>query len=357
MSNYRKDFFFCVRRNCSPHQSKPPGFKVLRANGFYRNSDPVFEKTTFVEEINGGVQVDAPFVVETAELREKRGGKYIQLAISDKTGRGACKVWGTPDHSVEQIEAFCRAIRPGEIYRIQGYAKVFNGACEVNVNDGITCLVDPVPQDRVEPSLFVYAPVDIESVRLGLARMAAKIEEPGISTLISMVMNDAPGFLDAPAAKFHHHAYIGGLAEHTLETAEIALSLSGTVSRAEMDTDVLLAGALLHDIGKATCFCRRGFSFVPLPEYTLVGHTAIGAAALMKHSAGVDPARFGHILHIVMSHHGPHGDVQPRTPEAWAVHFADNASAFLREVSDDAADLAPGEGRQGALSGKAVYRF
>ncbi len=318
----------------------------------------MFEKTVFVEEINGGAQVDAPFVVDAAGLREKRdGGKYIQLTISDKTGRGTCKVWGTSELSVEQVEAFCRAIRPGEIYRIQGYAKVFNGTCEVNVNDGITCLATPVPPETFEPSLFVYAPVDCDGVRRGLARMAAKIEDPGISSLVSGVMNTTAGFLDAPAAKRHHHAYIGGLAEHTLETAEIALSLAGTVCRARMDTDVLLAGALLHDVGKASCFCRQGFSFVALPEYTLVGHTAIGAAALMKHSAGVDPARFSHILHILMAHHGPHGEVQPRTPEAWAVHFADNASAFLRGVCDDAADLGPGEGRQGARTGKAVYRF
>jgi 3'-5' exoribonuclease len=161
-----------------------------------------------------------------------------------------------------------------------------------------------------------------------------------------------------PAAKRRHHAYIGGLAEHTLETAEIALGLAGSVNRVEMDTDVLLAGALLHDIGKASCFRRQGFSFVALPEYTLVGHTALGAAALLRHSAGVDPSRFAHLLHILMAHHGPHGEVKPRTPEAWTVHFADNAGASLRSVCDDVADLAPGEERyQGTRCREPVYRF
>ena len=317
----------------------------------------MLEKTIFVEELSGSVQVDAPFVVDAAELREKRGGKYIQLAISDRTGRGTCKVWGTPDLSVEQIEGFCRAIRPGEVYRIRGYAKEFNGTCEVNVNDGIANLADPIRGDLLDPSWFVHAPADDDGVRRGLGRMAAQIEDPGIFSLVSRVMNDTPGFFEVPAAKRRHHDYMGGLAEHTLETAEIAANLAGSVSRAEMDTDILLAGALLHDIGKASCFCRRGFSFVALPDYTLVGHTAIGAAALMKYSAGVDPARFAHILHIVMSHHGPHGEVQPRTPEAWAVHFADNASATLRSVCDDASALNPGEERQGARTRQMVYRF
>ncbi|MCK8518884.1 HD domain-containing protein [Methanoculleus sp. 7T] len=317
----------------------------------------MFEKTVFVEGISGGVQVDAPFVVDAADLREKRGGKYIQLTISDRTGRGTCKVWGTPDLSVEQIEAFCRAIRPGEVYRIQGYAKVFNGSCEVNVNDGIVGLSTPVPADSVDPSWFMYAPVDRECVCEELGRMTAKIADPGIYALVSGVMNTTAGFLEAPAAKRRHHAYMGGLAEHTLETAKIALSLADTVNRSEMDTDVLLAGALLHDIGKALCFRRQGFSFVALPEYTLVGHTTLGAAVLLRHSAGVDPSRFAHILHILMSHHGPHGEVLPRTPEAWAVHFADNASATLRAACDDTADLAPGEERQGARTGGQVYRF
>lgn len=318
----------------------------------------MLEKTVFVEEISGSMQVDAPFVVEAADLKEKRdGGRYIQLTISDKTGHGACKVWGTSDQSAEEIEAVCCAIRPGEVYRIWGYAKVYNGTCEVNVNDGISCLADPMPQEGFDPSLFVYAPVDLDEVRRRLGGMIAKIDDPGIASLVLEVIDSTPGFFEAPAAKFHHHAYIGGLAEHTLEATEIALSLSGTVNRTRMDTDVLLAGALLHDVGKAACFRHQGFSFVALPEYTLVGHTAIGAAAVLRHSAGVDPSRFAHILHIVMSHHGPYGEVKPRTPEAWAVHFADNASAFLRAALDDTADLAPEEERKGARCRQTVYRF
>ena len=318
----------------------------------------VVEKNVFVGEITGGVPVDAPFVVDSAEVREKKdGGKYIHLTISDRSGRGACKVWGTGSQNAEEIEAFCRGIRQGEVYRITGYAKVYNGTCEVNVNEGIFSLAEPLPLEGIEPSLFVYAPVDTAAVRQGLARMAAMIGDPGISSLVGRVLEETPGFFEAPAAKRRHHACTGGLAEHTLETAENAVALAGSVRRAAMDTDVILAGALLHDVGKASCFRRQGFSFVALPEYTLVGHTAIGAAAVMQHADGVDPARFAHILHIIMSHHGPHGEIQPRTPEAWTVHFADNASAVLRGVCDDTTDLAPGKGRHGGRCGGAVYRF
>jgi 3'-5' exoribonuclease len=341
-----------------PRRNKPPGFKAFEADGFCRSGEiTVLEKTVFMQEISGSMQVDAPFVVDAADLKEKRdGGRYIQLTISDRTGRGPCKVWGTPDYA-GQIEEFYRAIAVSEVYRIQGYAKVYNGTCEVNVNDGIAGLLSPLPSCELHPSDFVYAPVDCEGVKRRLGSMAATIEDPGIQSLVLEVIDGTPGFLEVPAAKYRHHAYMGGLAEHTLETAEMALALAGAVSRAEMDTDVLLAGALLHDVGKAACFRRKGFSFVALPDYTLVGHTALGATALLRHAAEVDPSRFAHILHILMAHHGPHGEIQPRTPEAWAVHFADNASATLRASCDDVEDLAPGEGKQGARTGGQVYRF
>lgn len=318
----------------------------------------MLEKTVFVEGICGGMQIDAPFVVGSLELREKRDGKYIQLAISDRTGQGACKVWGTSAQSAEQIEEFYRGIQVGEVYRILGYARVYNGTCEVNVNDGIFDLSAPLPRSGLDPSQFICTPVDGEEIRRGLYRMINEIEDPEISSLVVDVLSSTPEFFEVPAAKRRHHAYTGGLAEHTLETAKMALSFAGSVARADMDIDVLLAGALLHDIGKASCFQRQGFSYVALPEYTLVGHTALGAAALLQHSsAGVDPARFNHLLHILMAHHGPYGEVKPRTPEAWAVHFADNASATLRGVCDDAGGLAPGEERQGTRTRQMIYRF
>lgn len=321
------------------------------------NSDPMIEKTIFAADLKEGMQIDAPFVVDDAELREKRNGKYIYLTISDRTGKKACKVWGSSDQNADQIEAFFNEIRPGEVYQIQGYAKNFNSNCEINVNEGIINFTAAVPAHSIDPSQFVHAPTDEKSIRQGLASMISRIEDHGISSLVVDILSNTPEFFEVPAAKYKHHAYIGGLAEHTLETTEIALDLASKINRVDMDADILLAGALLHDIGKTNCFLRQGFSFITLPEHTLVGHTALGAAALLQHSDRVDPSRFAHLLHIVMTHHGPYGEVKPQTPEAWAVHFADNASATLRATCDDVADLEPGETRHGALTRQMVHRF
>ncbi len=179
----------------------------------------MFEKTLFVEGgINGGgVQVDAP-----SWWTLQNSGRSGEASISSSAypigpGGEPARSGGTPDLSVEQIEAFCRAIRPGEVYRIQGYAKEFNGTCEVNVNDGIANLADPIRGgDLLDPSWFVHAPADDDGVRRGgLGRMTARIEDPGVFSLVSRVMNDTPGFFEVPAAKRRHHDYMGGALRST----------------------------------------------------------------------------------------------------------------------------------------------
>jgi len=318
----------------------------------------VAEKSVYVRDIREGLQVDSPFVIDAAELREKRGGKYILLTLSDRTGRQICRVWGTPESDAAAIEALYRTIRTGEIYRIRGYAKIFNGNCEINVNDGISHLLNPVPLSDVNIDDYIYAPVDCAGVAAALRRVIGSIEDDGIRRLTASAVSEAEGFFEVPAAVFRHHDYVGGLAEHTLETVRLACACADTVARTAMNRDVLVGGAVLHDIGKALCFRRQGISFAVLPDYDLIGHTTVGMNLLSRYRGFTDPASFAHILHIVQSHHGPHGEVAPRTAEAWAVHLADRASALLREVSDDVAELASGEGRKkGSRSGEPVYRF
>ncbi|KUG20627.1 MAG: HD domain-containing protein [Methanomicrobiaceae archaeon] len=316
------------------------------------------EKSLYIRDICEGATIDSPFVLDSAELRDRRGGKYIMVTLSDCTGRLTCKVWGTQGSSPDEIEELYRMLRQGEVYRIRGFAKVFNGNCEINVNDGISHMAAPVPLSDVNVSDYVYAPVDRREIAARLQDAIASITDGGLQALVRAAFADTEGFYEVPAAKRKHHDYAGGLAEHTLETARIAVAIARSVARAGMNRDLLLAGGLLHDIGKAFCFERRGISFAARPEYDLIGHTTLGMNHLSRYRTSIDPAAFCHLLHIVQSHHGPYGEVLPQTPEAWAVHFADNASARIREVSDDIEQLAPGEGTwRGSRSGDPVYRF
>ncbi|WP_243670561.1 HDIG domain-containing protein [Methanoculleus chikugoensis] len=256
--------------------------------------------------------------MDVAELREKRGGKYIQLGISDRTGRGTCKVWGDAgsqrgaDRGVLPCDPAGGGLpHPGIRKGVQRHLR---GERERRDREPRR----PYPGGRPPRPILVrpctrrrrWSPAGgtraYDRPDRGSRRILPRLKS---DERYARVLRGARGQTPAP------RLYGGGLAEHTLETAEIAANLAGTVSRAEMDTDVLLAGALLHDIGKASCFCVGVSRSSRSPPTTpSSGTRRSGAAALMKYSAGVEPARFAHILHIVMSHHGPHGEVQPRTP-------------------------------------------
>ncbi|MDO9539764.1 MAG: HD domain-containing protein [Methanocalculus sp.] len=316
-------------------------------------------KTQSITDISDGCEVDSLFLLESIDIRKKKqDGKYLFATLADRTGRISCKIWGLQAQSADEIEALGKILQPGEVYHIRGFAKIFNGECEININDGIANLTAPVAIQASEKGEFVYSPVDIKETAIGIQNLAGTIRNGQLKRVVSLALMDAGGFYEKPAAKKRHHNYRGGLAEHTLETATIAVAMAEAQKSYGIDRDILIAGALLHDIGKALCFEEKGIGYIALPEYDLIGHIPLGITFLTRFKDYLDDATYLHLLHIIQSHHGEYGDVMPRTSEAWAVHLADLSSATLREVADDIAPLGPGEGKwKGEKSGKAVYRI
>jgi 3'-5' exoribonuclease len=317
----------------------------------------LMEKSVFVVDIRDGTDVDAPFYVQQAELKEGRRGKYIVCALTDRTGTIACKIWGRGPAGGDEVEQAFSKLREGGIYRICGYAKTFRDLCEVNVNDGVRHLTDPIVIEAASHRDYLHAPTDVERNTSAIHDLIAAIGDELLRTLVRSVIVGEAGFFEKPAAKFRHHEYFGGLAEHTLEVARIVCSFADQIA-VPIDRDLALAGALLHDIGKCRSFEQSGPGFIALPAYDLIGHITLGIQILMEHRGGLGEDRFDHLLHIIQSHHGPYGEIKPHTSEAWAVHLADLSSATLREVAADTATLLPGElKRRGAKSGEPVYRF
>lgn len=315
------------------------------------------EKSIFVTDIRDGTDVDAPFYVQNADLKEGRRGKYIVCTLSDRSGTIACKIWGRSPGGGDEVEQAFSKLREGGIYRICGYAKTYRDLCEVNVNDGVRHLTDPVAIEAVSQRDYLHAPTDVGRNASAIRGLIAAIGDEHLRSLTERVIDGEEGFFEKPAAKFRHHDYFGGLAEHTLEVARIVCSLADQV-RVPLDRDLAVAGALLHDIGKCRSFEQSGPGFIALPAYDLIGHVTLGIQILTEHRGVVGESRFDHLLHIIQSHHGPYGEVKPYTVEACAVHLADLSSATLREVAADTATLLPGELRaRGAKSGDGVYRF
>jgi 3'-5' exoribonuclease len=317
------------------------------------------EKKIFVTAIRAGDEVDAPFLVEEADLRDGgRNAKYITCRLSDATGSIGCKIWGRTPGGAGEIEEMFKHLQCGAVYRIAGQARVFRDVCEVNVNEGIAHIARPLPMELIRAEDYCCALADTTGNRREIEALAGSIEEESLRTAVKDLLASAPGFFEKPAARFKHHHYRGGLAEHTLEVARFACAYIDHMPRSDLDRDIVLAGALLHDIGKTLSFKPAGLGFSSTPEYSLIGHITLGLAQLSAYRGVLPHACYLHLVHIIQSHHGPHGEILPHTPEAWAVHCADFASAQLRMAGDDVQVCGPGEvPKKGVRTGVPVYRF
>ncbi len=317
------------------------------------------EKKDTIQSITDRDQVDAPFVISNAEIREGKRGQYITCTISDATGTMACKIWGVNGQNGLVAKSHA-VIREGMVHRIVGQASLYNGELQMSVNEGIDHLTSgPADHALFDPNDFVFSPADCTKNRAELLRLAAGIIRPGLRDLVEQVFGSHEAFFLVPAARAKHHAYRGGLAEHTLEVVRYTEAFLAGAEGISSDRDVAVAGALLHDVGKAVCFAEQGFSFSQLPTYSLLGHISPGISIIeqLAEETAVDKQDLSHLLHIVQTHHGIYGDPKPQTVEAWAVHQADNTSAILHEVASDVEDTVPGESRFGTRSKGPVYHY
>lgn len=316
------------------------------------------DKNLFIREIGSGERVDAPFLLQNVEIREKRGGgKYLHCLISDCTGSMTCKVWGLAGDDGARIEELYSTMKPGQVYRISGFAKIFREQCEINVNEGIGELHFPIDPASIDEAQFCGDPVDIEENRQLIESIVRSLGDPVLREFAAAAIGAADGFFIVPGAIYRHHACRGGLAAHTVEVASLVRAMEAVIRVSSFDRDLAIAGALLHDIGKCTCYKRSGLTYIPTPDCGLIGHITPGVQILLSIPGRPDEETFQQLLHIVQAHHGSYGDVMPCTPEAWAVHLADLASAQLHEVAADIAEITPGSYQpKGSRSGSPVFR-
>lgn len=316
-------------------------------------------KELFISDIKTNSPVNSIFIIESPSLRNGgRLGKYINCILSDKTGKLSCRIWGRNQGGAEEIERIFNILnsKEGAVFHVQGESETYNNELLVRITDGIERLEDPADGDFISPDDFEYTPCDPDRIRAGITSCILKIEDPSVRDFVGSVIGDADGFFEKPAARKKHHAFRGGLALHTLEVAGIAIATAGQMEKLDFDMDILIGGAILHDIGKCRSFDRKGFGFSANASYSLLGHITPAIQMAERYRSSIEEPVFEHILHIIQSHHGPYGEIKPQTIEAWTVHFADNMSATLHEVGDDILRLGLGDTGWGEKSGGPVFR-
>jgi len=296
---------------------------------------------TFIKQLTvPGTTVEQVFQVAEKSLRTSRKGSlFITARLRDRSGEMPAVMW-------DATEALFAAIPQDGYALVQGRVDTYNDAPQVVIE-----AMRPARDEEVTLADFLpTGPGDPEAHLARLKEILGEVEHPALRALVDAVWDDealVENLKRAPAAAKLHHAYLGGLLEHTLGIAEAALKLCEHYER--LDRDLLLVGVLWHDLGKT-----RELSYAESLGYTdagkLVGHIAQGLLMLEEkirevRAAGTDfPEDLAHLCrHLVLAHHGEHAFGSPKLPmtaEAMALHHLDNIDAklhgFWRTVDDDA---------------------
>ncbi len=294
-----------------------------------------------LSELSPGQEADL-FLLMTAkeELKTKTGKPYFRVAFRDSGREVSFPIWGDSPWAVDCRDHWT----PGVFYKIRAvYQETSFGpqleirkireTVEADAADGF----DPtlcLPRSRFDPQTMLDELLDINRQHVKNAALRKLVE--------SLFQANRQALLKHPAARRNHHAYVGGLLEHTLSVTRTCVYLAEKYAeyypemKPPLDEDLVVAGGMLHDIGKLREMEQRPEGTAHTAEGSLIGHILIGrdmvreAAAAMPAAAAPSPDTLLRLEHLIIAHQGRPDWGSPKlpmTPEALLVHFADDIDA------------------------------
>lgn len=275
--------------------------------------------------LKAGDSVEKVLVVSKKIVRNFTGGEFLLFQFTDKDGLLKGIWWDPPKVMIEEISA-------GDVVRVMGTIQDYKGELQVKVND-----IEKLENADYDPSLFLPSSSrDGEALYGELLGLISGIGNKYLRELLEAIFSDEAlkiNMMNAPAAKGWHHSYLGGLLEHILDMSTIAMAAARVY--AEVDSDLLIAGVILHDLGKL-----QELNVTNHIEYSdrgrLLGHITLGVEFINDYIRGIDgfPDELEmKVKHMVLSHHGQleHGSpVLPMTLEALLLSYIDNMDAQVR---------------------------
>ncbi|MFO0852705.1 MAG: HD domain-containing protein [Gemmataceae bacterium] len=294
----------------------------------------------YVDQLRDGDDLDDVFLASDKQLRvNRKGNQYVQLMLRDRSGGISARLWNAGDY-------LFRSFENGDFVHADGKVQLFEGSLQV-----ILSHLEKVEPEKVELADFLpHTDQDVPKLLDRLRGHLLKLGTPALRALAECFLMD-DGFLRAfaacPAGVKLHHAYIGGLLEHTVTMMDIADRLLPFYPG--VDRDLLLMGVFLHDIGKVREL-SYGRAFGYTDEGQLVGHIPIGVEMLSDKASKVpeltgEPFPREHLVrlkHLILSHHGTleYGSPRvPMTPEAMLLAAIDMMDTrmhmVLRDLKED----------------------
>ena len=309
-----------------------------------------------------GTRVEHEFLVRDRTERTTRAGlPFVVLTLGNTTGTiDTAPIWS------ERLE-WCAGADKGKVVQVVGEVGTFGDEGAKRRQLQLTAPLRVLPAREFNASEFlVRIDVETEKVWDALDKLRAGISSPVVRRAVDLFFADDAfrvRFEQMPAAIKGHHAQLGGLLLHVYEVTSIAKHIARTVRTA--NADLVVAGALLHDVGKVDAYSVSVDGFDHTSTGLLLGHVTLGALMfdrrLVASELTLTVAQRDELLHFILSHHGSldHGSpIVPMTVEAEIVHWADEASAKATDMLDEFADpeLFP-PGSTSAISAKRSWRL
>ncbi len=294
------------------------------------------DEMNYINDLKPGMEVVVDLKVISKRLQETRDGKkFLLLTLSDRTGIIRAIDWGNAEFHDQVLDI-------GSIARFTGKIVLYDDRLQLNIFNGEQIVL--LKEGEYESSRFLaISSKNLKELYQNLLLLIESINDELLKILLNSFFVDDDKFIqkfvDSPAAMKIHHAYKGGLLEHTLEVAKLCNSLS-LQYKDEINRDLLISGAILHDIGKIREYMVTSSGIDRTNEGELVGHIAIGCEMLFEKINKIDnfPKYLSNELkHLLLSHHGEMewgSPVLPKTNEAILLHMADNSDAKIAQFRD-----------------------
>jgi 3'-5' exoribonuclease len=255
--------------------------------------------------------VEGTFAVARKQrLRTRSGSPYLALELVDASGRIDARVWN-------DVDLLDKRFHEGDAVHVLGRVERFRDRLQLEVRTLEAAEADPatlVPEGRR----------DVEELDGFFEFLASEISHPELRALVDRFVGDAAlraRLRVLPATPDSHHSYTGGLLEHTVAVATICRDVAQLHAR--LRSDLLLAAALLHDVGRVREL-DRGPLFLPTDEGKLLGHVHMGLRLVEEQGAGLAANVLAELLHAIAVHHDPRA---ARTAEAAVLYHANQLDA------------------------------
>ena len=283
---------------------------------------------TFINEIKENDNVDSLFLVkEKSSGITKTGNAYLKLKLMDRSGEMEGRIWTS-------VETFANSFEKDDFVHVIGKSVSFQEHLQLNITH-----IQRVEEEEILFSdFFPMAEKDIEEMFRSLAEISDQIRNPHLHQLLKLFWEDESFiklFKVAPASKWLHHNYLGGLLEHTLSMVQLVLKNASHYNG--LNLDFLLTASILHDVGKVDELSyRRSFDYSD--EGRLLGHITLGIERVEDKIRQLPdfPKDLSTLLkHLLLSHHGQYiwgSPKRPMTLEAVMLHYLDDMDAKMNGI-------------------------